>query len=191
MFQSLALSVSLSPPHCLSLCHSISTCQPLSPPAVFPISDLSVFLRSCTIQPPIILPLFLPLSLVAPWSISVKECGSSRSPLSFSSGGSLPNREVGLQMWQESQEAHMHTFFFFLPDASRAHIHSQAGLMKLLRQILGRNSICREDERCDKEEREERRMKGQEEEKTRVVASGLMVHHDPALSTLLFTSEFL
>lgn len=60
--------------------------------------------------------------------------------------------------------------------------------MKLLRQILGRNSICRGDELCDRVEREERRMKGQEEKRSRVAAPGLMVHYDPTLSPLLFVS---
>lgn len=72
--------------------------------------------------------------------------------------------------------------------ATRARPRSRAGLAKLLRQILGRNSICRGDERCDRGEREERRMKGQEEKKIRVAAPGLIVHCDPALSPLLFVS---
>lgn len=59
--------------------------------------------------------------------------------------------------------------------------------MKLLRHILGRNSICRGDEVCDRMEREERRMKGQREKRGRVAAPGLIVHYDPALS-LLFSS---
>lgn len=62
---------------------------------------------------------------------------------------------------------------------------SALGLMKLLRQIRGRNSICRGDELCDRVEREERRMKGQEEKRSRVAAPGLIVHYDSTLSSRL------
>lgn len=50
---------------------------------------------------------------------------------------------------------------------------SQTDLRKLLRQIQGRNSICRGDERSDRVVREERRIKGREEEhECRVTALG-------------------
>ena len=60
--------------------------------------------------------------------------------------------------------------------------------MKLLRQMLGRNSICRRDEGCDRGGSEEKMMKGQEEEeRSRVTAQGLIVRYRPALSPLCFT----
>lgn len=68
MFQSLLLSVSLSPPRCLSLCHSVSTRLPLSPPTVFPRFwpvCLSQKLRyPATYQPPFVPPSFTCCPLV-------------------------------------------------------------------------------------------------------------------------------
>lgn len=177
-------------PSCLSLCHLKSTRRSLllnvSP-------NLSFFLRhssTCLSSQDHGLSLFLPPSLVAPRSISVKVCGSSRSLLFVSLGEMLPNREIGLQMWQESQEADVHasarkdTHTCALSPQSNVRV-SALGLMKLLRQIRGRNSICRGDELCDRVEREERRMKGQEEKRSRVAAPGLIVHYDSTLSSRL------
>lgn len=81
---------------------------------------------------------------------------------------------------------HSNTHISPLPAVAHACLHSQACLMKLLKQILERNSICRGDERCDRGEREERRMKGQEEKEGRVAAPGLIVHSDHPFSALLF-----
>lgn len=191
MFQSLALSVSLSLPH--TVCLSVTQSQHVSlslPPQSSPFLTCLSF-SEAALSSHLSSSLCSSLFHLLPPGPSLSKSAAAQGLLFLSLQEDRCLTERLAFKCDRRAKKHTCTLFFFLPDASRAHIHSQAGLMKLLRQILGRNSICREDERCDKEEREERRMKGQEEEKTRVVASGLMVHHDPALSTLLFTSEFL
>lgn len=152
----------------------MSTCHSLSP-TVFPFSDLSFFLTMCTIQPPVCRsPLFvLPSFSCCPsvhlcqsvWQLKVsvflclreKCCLTERLAFKCDRGVKRPT----------CMQTHANTHFI-LPQ--RACLCSQATFMKLLRQILERNSICRRDERCDRGEREERRMKGQEKERSRVTA---------------------
>lgn len=148
-------------PRRLSLCHSMSICHSLSPqssPFLTCLSFSQAVLRNhlSVYQVPLLLFLFFSPPLVALWSIFVKS-GSSRSPLFVCLWVTLPNREIGLHMWNEIQEADTHTHAMadthFFSDAIRACLHSRAGLMKLLRQNLGRNSICWKDERSDRGKR--------------------------------------
>ncbi len=57
-------------------------------------------------------------------------------------------------------QAHANTHTFFL--TQYACRRTLPNLVSFLRQILGWNSICWGDELCDRVEREETRMKGQE-----------------------------
>ncbi len=83
-------------------------------------------------------------------------------------------------------QAHANTHTFFL--TQYACRRTLSNLVSFLRQILGWNSICWGDELCDRVEREETRMKGQEKMRSRVDAPGLIVYYNPALFLLSFLS---
>lgn len=76
---------------------------------------------------------------------------------SVSSGVRLPSRQFGLQTVtgeSRGKNALLHTqIHTSSPATSHACLLSQTDLTKLFRQILGRNSICRGDERYDRGER--------------------------------------
>lgn len=79
---------------------------------------------------------------------------------------------------QEGHHGGMHAV------VSRHNAHSPLSsphhFLRLIRQILGWNSICQGDEVCNGTEREERRMKGWMERSGRVTAAGLIGHSNPA-----------
>lgn len=106
-------------------------------------------------------------SLAAPRLVFVKACTNSRSASSLSrrEEGCLTDRLAFKSHDRGKRQTLLHTqTHTSFPASSHVCLHSQTDLRKLLRQIQRRNSICRGDERSDRVVREERRIKGQEEE---------------------------
>lgn len=114
------------------LCHSMSICHSLSPQSSLGLTCLSfsqaVLCNHLSVyQDPLLFSLFFSPSLVGPWSISVKVCGSSRSPLFMCLGGMLPNRDWPPNVKGESRgrRTHMHrqTHTFVLMHDVRVSAH--------------------------------------------------------------------
>lgn len=178
-------------PSCLSLCHLMSTRRSL-PHTVFP--NLSFFLchSSTCLSIKTTASRCSRLLLLLPLGPSLSKCVAAQGLcfLSLWVGCCLTERSASkcdrtVKRWTCTQaHADTHTHALALSPQRNVRV-SALGLMKLLRQIRGRNSICRGDELCDRVEREERRMKGQEEKRSRVAAPGLIVHYDSTLSSRL------
>lgn len=168
------LSISLSFNVNTSLSHSFSNSLP------FPLTCLSF--SSCTIQPPVCLSRPPPLSLCSslllllPLGPSLSKCVAAQGLrfLSLREECCLTERSASKCDRRVKRQTctRVHAYTHFFPAATCASLCSRALVMKLLRQILGRNSICRGDELCDRVQREERRMKGQEEKRSRVRLQG-------------------